>query len=152
MSKMTKSEIKANELIIEAIDKLIEKYQKKAKKERSKVEQASVTYKGVKYYSENELMDAYACDYISSATYDRLVDKLDKAKSGVSKDEMTESELIMVSLNQHKNNLLSEIAYDKRAKEKQAEIDNRMRELIAEGYSYREAETIIGNEELMRYE
>ena len=45
-----------------------------------------------------------------------------------------------------------EIADDKRVKEEQTRKDNRMRELIAEGYSFREAETIIGNEELMRYE
>lgn len=30
--------------------------------------------------------------------------------------------------------------------------DNRMRELTGEGYSIREAETIIGNEERMRFE
>lgn len=152
MGRMTKAEIKANELIIEAIEKLIEKYQKKAVKERSKVEQASVTYKGEKYCSESELMEAYACDVFSSSVYDRLVAKLDKAKAGISKNEMTESELIVFSLNQHKNNLLTELAHDKLAKERQAEIDARMRKLIEEGYSYREAETIIGNEELMRYE
>lgn len=149
---MTKSEIKANELIAEAIDKVIEKYQKKAARERSKVTQASVTYKGEKYCSESELMDAYSCDVFSEATYNRLIDKLNKAKDGISGNEMTESEVIVFELNEHKNNLLHEIAWDKKEKEKEAQVENRMRELTAEGYSYREAETIIGNEELMRYE
>lgn len=149
---MTKSEIKANELIIEAIDKIIEKYQKKADKEREKVSQAYVSYKGEKFYSENELMDAYACDLFSESTYDRLLDKLNKARNGISENEMTESEIMVFELAKHRNNLLHEIAIDKKQKERQAQIDDRMRDLVAEGYSIREAETIIGNEELMRYE
>ena len=40
---MTTDEIKTNEIIAEAIDKLIEKYQKKADKERAKVESAYIT-------------------------------------------------------------------------------------------------------------
>lgn len=149
---MTKSEIKANELIAEAIDKIIEKYQKKADRERAKVKQASVTYKGETFHSESELMDAYSCDVFSETTYDRLLDKLNKAKNGISENEMTESEIIIFELNKHKNNLLHEIAMDKHLKEKQAQTDDRMRELMEQGYSFREAETIIGNEELMRYE
>ena len=149
---MTKSEIKTNELIAEAIDKIIEKYQKKADKERAKVKQAFVTYKGEKYYSDNDLMEAYSCDVFTATTYDRLLDKLNKAKNGISGDEMTESEIMVFELSKHKNNLLHEIAMDKQQKERQAQIDDRMRELVADGYSYREAETIIGNEELMRYE
>lgn len=43
---MTELEIKVNELIVESIDKLIEKYQKKADKERTKIKQAYVTHKG----------------------------------------------------------------------------------------------------------
>lgn len=149
---MTKSEIKANVLIVEAIDKVIEKYQRKADKEREKVRQACVSYKGEKFYSESELMDAYACDVFSESTYDRLLDKLSKAKNGVSGNEMTESEILVFELTNHKNNLLHEIAVDKQQKERQTQIDNRIKELVEEGYSMREAETIIGNEELMRYE
>lgn len=149
---MTKSEIKANELIAEAIDKIIEKYQKKADKEREKIKRASVTYKGETYYSESELMDAYSCDVFTDSIYDRLLDKLDKARNGISGSEMTESEIMVFELSKHRNNLLHEIAIDKQQKEKQAQIDDRMRELIKDGYSYREAETIIGNEELMRHE
>lgn len=149
---MTKTEIKANELVAEAIEKIIEKYQKKADKEREKVKKAYVTYKGEKYCSESELMDAYSCDVFSESTYDRLLDKLNKAKDGVSGNEMTESEILVFELSKHRNNLLHEIAVDKQQKERQAQIDERMRDLVAEGYSLREAETIVGNEELMRYE
>ena len=149
---MNSAEIKANELAAEAIEKVIEKYRKKAEKERAKVSQAFVTYKGEKYYSESELMDAYSCDVISSDAYDRLLEKLDKAKCGVFGNEMTESEILVFELTIRKNNFLHEIAFDKQQKERQAGIDGRMRELISQGYSYKEAETIVGNEELMRYE
>lgn len=148
---MNEIEIKVNGLLTEAIDKLTEKYQKKAEKERAKVKQAFVTYKGEKYYSRADLMDAYSCDVFSSSTYDRLVEKLE-SKTGDVPDSMTESEQVVYLLNQHKGNLLREISQDRLKKQRQAEIDERMKQLVAEGYSIREAETIIGNEELMRYE
>lgn len=148
---MTTSEIKANELIAEAIDKIIVKYQKKADKERAKIKQASVTYKGEKYYSESELMDAYSCDVFSNTTYDRLLDKLNKEKNGISGSEMTESEIMIFELSRHRNNLLHEIAVDKQQKERQSQINSRMRDLMEEGYSYKEAKTIIGNEEHIYY-
>ena len=58
---------------------------------------------------------------------------------------MTESEAILVELNKHRNNLLYEIAQDKRQKERQKQIDNELRRLVAAGYSIHEAETIIAN-------
>lgn len=149
---MTKSEIKANELIAEAIGKIIEKYQKKADKEREKIKQACVTYKGEKYFSESDLMEAYACDVFSESTYDRLLERLNKARDGISGNEMTESEIMVHELSRHRNNLLHEIAVDKQQKERQAQIDDRLRNLVADGYSLREAQTVVGNEELMRYE
>lgn len=149
---MDKIEIKVNELVSASIDKLIEKYQKKVNKEREKVKRACVTYNGDEYYTKEDIMDAYGCDCISEATCDKLLDKLDKAMCGTLNKEMTENEQIIFVLNLHKNNLLNEIFNDRKVKERQAEKDNRMKKLMDEGYSYREAETIIGNEELMRYE
>ena len=149
---MDKTEVKTNEVIVESIDKLIGKYQKRADRERTKVKQASITYKGEIYCSEQDIMDAYACDVFTEATCDRLIKKLDKAKNGISGEEMTESEMIVLNLNKHKSNLLQEIADDKKLKEKEAQTQRRIRKLMKEGYSYREAETITGNEELMRYE
>lgn len=149
---MTKTEIMVNDMIAESISKLIEKYQKKADKEREKVSKAYVTYKGEKFFSESDLMDAYSCDMFSDSTYDRLLDKLNKAKDGISGKEMTESEIIVFELQKHRNNLLHEVAFDKHLKEKQAQTDERIKELTSNGYSIREAETIVGNEELMRYE
>ena len=149
---MTTDEIKTNEIIAEAIDKLIEKYQKKADKERAKVESAYITYKGEKYYSEKDLEDAYVCDIFTSSTYDRLLERLNNARGQIDSNAYTESEKIVINLEHHKSNLLYEIAQDKQLKEKQASTNKRLKELVDEGYSYREAQTIVGNEELMRYE
>ena len=41
--------------------------------------------------------------------------------------------------------MLYEIAQDKRQKERQKQIDNELRRLVATGYSIHEAETIIAN-------
>ena len=149
---MTTDEIKTNEIIAEAIDKLIDKYQKKADKERAKVERAYITYKGEKYYSEKDLEDAYVCDIFTSSTYDRLLERLNNARGQIDSNAYTDSEKIVINLEHHKSNLLYEIAQDKQLKEKQASTNKRLKELVDEGYSYREAQTIVGNEELMRYE
>lgn len=141
---MTESEIVTNELIVEAIDKIVEKFQKKAIKEREKAKRAYVTYKGEKFFTEDDLMGAYSGDVFSGSTHDKLLEKLRKAKK-VADNEMTESEAILVELNKHRNNLLNEIAQDKRQKERQKQIDNELRRLVATGYSIHEAETIIAN-------
>lgn len=79
-----------------------------------------------------------------SDTHDKLLEKLRKAKK-VADNELTKSEAILVELNKHRNNLLYEIAQDKRQKERQKQIDNELRRLVATGYSIHEAETIIAN-------
>lgn len=114
---MTESEIVTNELIVEAIDKIVEKFQKKAIKEREKAKRAYVTYKGEIFFTEDDLMGAYSGDVFSGSTHDKLLEKLRKAKK-VADNELTKSEAILVELNKHRNNLLYEIAQDKRQKER----------------------------------
>lgn len=82
--------------------------------------------------------------FFSGSTHDKLLEKLRKAKK-VADNELTKSEAILVELNKHRNNLLYEIAQDKRQKERQKQIDNELRRLVATGYSIHEAETIIAN-------
>jgi len=149
---LSNTEIEARNLIVEQIEKLIEKAQKKATKERDKVLNASVTYKGVVYESESDLLDAYGCDYFSSETYDRLLEKLNKARGEIDTNEMTPSEQLVHELYSIKYNIEREVSDDKRQKEQQEIKNNRIKELAEEGYSIREIEAIIGNEELMRYE
>jgi len=149
---LSSSEIQARQMIIEQIDKIIEKLQKKAAKEKEKMLNASITYKGEVYTSENDLSDAYACDYFSSETYDRLLEKLHKAMGSTDKNAMTPSELLIHDLSSIKYNIEREIADVNFLKEKQEEKNKRVAELSEEGYSVREIEAIIGNEELMRFE
>lgn len=149
---MNSTEIKVNELLKEAVDKLIEKYQKKVAKEKEKIKQAYITYKGDKYYTKNDILEAYGCDCFSESTCDRLLERLDRALCGTLDDSMSENELIIIELNKYKSNLLNDIIADRNEKERKAQTEKRMKELMAEGHSFREAETIIGNEELMRYE
>lgn len=149
---MDKIQIKANQMIAEAIEKLIEKTRKKAEKERAKINTASVTYKGEVFKSENEIMDAYACDFFTEAVYDRLIKKLEEARGKMDPHCMTDSEMLVLELENHKADLLHAVAWDKEMKRRQEEKDKRMLELTSKGYSIREAETMISNEELMRFE
>lgn len=149
---MTEIQITANQIIAEAIDKLIEKNRKKAEKERAKINNASVTYKGEVYKSENEIMEAYACDYFTEAVCDRLIEKLEEARGKMEPHCMTDSEMLVLELENHKADLLHAVAWDKEMKRRQEEKDKRMLELTSKGYSIREAETMISNEELMRFE
>ena len=65
-------------------------------------------------------------------------------------DEIKTNEIIAEAID--KLILLYEIAQDRQQKERQSSVDKRLKELVDEGYSLREAQTIVGNEELMRYE
>ena len=80
-------------------------------------------------------MGAYSGDVFSGSTHDKLLEKLRKAKK-VADNELTKSEAILVELNKHRNNLLNEIAQDKRQKERQKQIDNELRRLVANGLFY----------------
>lgn len=145
-------EIKVAELIIEATEKIIEKYQKKAEKERSKINKGYITYKGERYETETDIIDAYACDVFDSDTCDRLLERLSKTKGVSDPNAMTESEIIVKRLQMYKNNLQMDIAQDKQVKARQEQKDARIKELVSEGHSFAEAIVIVGNEELMRYE
>lgn len=147
---MRDSEIKASKIILKAIEKEKEKYVKKAEKERRKANSGIITYKGDVYATEADILDAYACDIFSSSTCDRLIERLNKAKGLSSSDDMTESELIIFELDKYISNIRNDLLQDEWEKQHKAYYDKRMHELTEEqGYSYREATTILNNEELM---
>lgn len=149
---MDEVQIKANLMIADEIGKLIEKLSKKAQKERAKINSASITYKGEVYKSEQDILDAYACDYFTEAVCDRLMDRLNEARGKADPNCLTDTEMLVHELDMHKSDLLHAVAFDKEMKRRQEEKDKRMLELTSEGYSIREAENIIGNEERMRFE
>ena len=146
---MRDSEIKTCKIIIEALEKVKDKYKKKADKERQKANSGNITYEGDVYNTEADILAAYAYDAFSASVCDRLIDRLNRAKGLSGSNEMTESELIFFEIDKYISGIQNELLRDKQEKEHKAYIDKRMEELIAQGCSYREAETVIENEKLM---
>lgn len=149
---LDKTQIQARELIISLLEKEMEKLEKKATKEKAKRDSASVTYQGVKYCSDSDLQEAYACDVFTSSVYDRLLDRLEKARGNVESYEMTPTQQLVLELQMITSNFKTELLFDQKERAKKEAQDKRAEELSGQGYSYREIETILGNEELMRYE
>lgn len=148
---LTSTEIKAHQLIIEQIDKVVEKLQKRADKEILKKNSAYVTYKGEKYYSESDLEAAYACDEFSSSTYDRLLDKLNKAKGIDDFNAMTPTQSLISAIEVIKENLYTDIRIDEQEKKRHEWQQSRAEQLANEGHSVREIEEIIFNERPIRF-
>lgn len=149
---LSESKIKAMELIIEDVEKLIAKKLKVVEREKAKRDNSYVTYKGDKYSSIRELQEAYECDAFSSATFDRLLEKLDKAKGTADVDSYTPTESIVIEMQMIINEFKNEILQNNLQIERQNQKDERIKELVNQGHSLKEAETILGNEELMRFE
>ena len=79
---MSNVEITALETIRKEIQKLRDKYQTKAEKEREKVNEIFVTIKGEKCYSNDDIFGWYEAGYINSRQYDKYRDKLEAKKNG----------------------------------------------------------------------
>ena len=90
--------------------KLRDKYQKKAIKEREKVNDVYVMVCGEKCYTESEINEWYASDYITCEQSDKLIAKLNKKKAtaGEMKNSMTESEMICRIIDNNISNLNQE--------------------------------------------
>lgn len=85
---------KTIEQIIKDMEKLQERYRKKAEKEREKRRKPYITVQGQKVYSQEELFDFWESGYItSSARFDQYRDKLQAALKPV--EEQTPSEAML---------------------------------------------------------
>ena len=60
------------------MEKVRERYKRKAEKERKKIEDVYVTVLGEKCYTEEAIMDFYASDQITCAQCDRYLERLEK--------------------------------------------------------------------------
>lgn len=83
------------------------KFEAKAEKEREKAEKCFVTIKGVKCYSESDIMDMYGCDIITSSQCDRYIEKLDSKIA--SKSNITLSERVCQVMNLYLEDIQREI-------------------------------------------
>lgn len=130
-------ELKALQTVADEIVKVRKKYIAKAEKERAKINDIYVTVCGEKCYTEQEINDWYANDYITCKQCDKFIEKLNekKEKAGAI-DNKIESEMIVNIFNNIVNNLYLEIK-DIRLKE-ELEIKRQERWEIAkkQGLSY----------------
>lgn len=101
-------------------EKLKGKYNKKAAKEREKINDIYVTVCGEKCYTEQEINDWYAGDYITYKQSDEYIEKLNKKREKAGqKDLLTDSERVCRILDNALNNICQEIHDIKIAKEKE---------------------------------
>lgn len=85
------------------------KYEKKAAKERKKINEAFIVFDGEKYHTEEELFELYTCDVVTSREHDKLLAKLRAAQGLKYKDEKTESELLVALIDKYITDLSVEI-------------------------------------------
>lgn len=103
---MSNTEITALETIRKEIQKLREKYQTRAEKEREKVNEIFVTIQGEKCYTNEDIFGWYEAGYISSSQYDKYREKLKaKKKAAGEVGNMTKSEMICKILDNYIHSL-----------------------------------------------
>lgn len=110
---MTK-EIKALEQVIKELEKVRERFNKKAEKEKIKLSDVYVSVKGEKIHTEEELQEMYECDVITSKQYDNYRDKLElKRENAGNVGNQTVSEVSADIVNNYIKNLQYEIDLEK---------------------------------------
>lgn len=77
---MSSYDLKPLKTTVQEMEKIRERYRRKAEKERKKLENVYVTVLGEKCYTEEEIMEWYASDQMTSAQCDRYIERLEKKK------------------------------------------------------------------------
>ena len=137
---MDNAELTAVQTVRDEYIKLRDKYQKKVIKEREKVNDVYVMVCGEKCYTESEINEWYACDYITCEQSNKFIEKLNKKKAtaGEMKNSMTESEMICRIIDNSISNLNQEIHDIKVKQKREAEKEERWEIAQAQGCSYKE--------------
>ena len=78
---MKNAELIALQTVRDEYEKIREKYKKKAIKEREKVNDVYVMVCGEKCYTDAEINDWYANDYITCEQSDKYIERLNKKKT-----------------------------------------------------------------------
>ena len=142
---MTEAEVKAYQIIIDLIQKENDKRIKKEEKAKEK-HLDYVTYKGEKYFSYDDIQEAYECDLFDSTVCDKLMSKLDDKHYADKFD--SENQKIINELSMFVNQLRYQLRENDILQENQKQKEMRIRGLVDHGYSLREAETIVLNDDL----
>lgn len=136
---MENAELTALQKVRDKYKKIEEKYQKKAIKEREKVNDIYVIVCGEKCYTESEINDWYANDYITCEQSDKYIEKLNKKKATAGQlDAFTKSEMICRIIRNTINNLNLEISDIKIKQEQEQKKKERWEIAQAQGCSYKE--------------
>lgn len=108
-------DIKSLKQVIKKLEKVRERLNKKAEKEKIKLTDVYVSVKGEKIHTEEELQELYECDVITSKQYDTYRDKLEvKRKRAGEDNNKTKSEVVVKILTNYICDLQYEIADEKR--------------------------------------
>lgn len=136
---MENQELKSLETVRDEIIKIKVRYQKKAMKEREKVNDVFVTICGEKCYTEAEINEWYASDYITCGQADKYIRQLGKKKSTAGqKGTLTKSEGVCKVLENITDNLTLEIRDIKNKEEQERKKQERWEIAQAQGCSYKE--------------
>ena len=136
---MENAELIALETVRDEYKKIREKYKKKAVKEREKVNDVYVMVCGEKCYTESEINDWYANDYITCEQSDKYIEKMKKKKATAGQtDTLTKSEKVCKILDSTINNLALEIRDIKIKEEQKQKKQERWEIAQAQGCSYKE--------------
>ena len=136
---MENAELTALQTVRDEYRKIKDKYQKKAVKEREKVNDVYVLVRGEKCYTESEINDWYASDYITCEQSDKYIEKLNKKKVTAGQtDTLTKSERVCKILDNTIDNLTLEIRDIKIKEEQEQKKQERWEIAQAQGCSYKE--------------
>ena len=136
---MNNSDLSALQTVLNEYQKIKEKYRKKAIKEREKINDVYVLVFGEKCYTETEINDWYASDYITCKQSDKLIEKLNKKKAIAGEINMlTESERVCKILDNTINNLELEIQDIKVRLDQEQKKQERWEIAQAQGCTYSE--------------
>lgn len=124
---------------VKEMEKVRERYKRKAEKERKKIEDVYVTVLGEKCYTEEEIMEWYEGDQISCIQCDRYIERLEKKKEAAGDmSGKTKSEKVCEILNDVICNLNYEIKNILLEEERERQKQERWERAQENGMSYQE--------------
>lgn len=139
VSDMENAEITALQTVVNEYKKIKEKYQKKAAREREKVNDIYVIVCGEKCYTESEINSWYEADYITCKQSDKYIEKLNKKKETAGQvDLLTKSERVCKIIENTINSLTYEIHDIKHKQEQEQKKKERWEIAQAQGCSYQQ--------------
>lgn len=136
---MSDYDLTALKTAVKEMEKVRERYKRKAEKERKKIEDVYVAVLGEKCYTEEEIMEFYASDQITCAQCDRYLERLEKKEETAGDTSgKTKSERVCEILNDTIGELNYEIKNILLKEEKERQKQERWKRAWENGMSYQE--------------